>query len=229
MFERNLIPIILSYCLDDEHQTNFEKNSSKLLRYEANPFRNDLFQLTSNFTLCGRKIQRSFSVNCLVVRPKSSEHIYLYNSLRPKAFDLKSQMEKVQILEKFLCFLDLDNTILPSVCFDGQRYFTEEATFRDESTGCIFSGLLSGEIFWDWEKRRQYVELACLQFCAQGWMGNPNDLKSLRTSLKELHDGGLDDKNQDFHQQFYWWSMKDHENYKKGIQTILEFVFTQFV
>lgn len=235
-FEKSLFRIIVEYCVNENETCCFEDLVQDCLKLCTNHQTQDdpTFHLqSSSFDLFGfgvDTIQQAVRISRLMVRQKLWNTPLYSILLGGKMVSLVNcNKQNVIFSDKFLCFIDFWAMSVPIQPHERstkgtlqQKSFLVEAQFTDAVTGFTLKGLLRGIYEFHTRGQGTILNLNFLQFCALGWMGNPNDMETLKMTLLELFDGSNNNKNEDFHQQFSWWSKKDQETYWHEIQLVWE-------
>lgn len=212
--EHGLITLILQYCTEKD----FSKHCFRNLFTTPVERRSGFHPQHSNFTLSGMHIQADFHVLRLPAREGTREINLCSNLDFPKHF----QKREVDISKPFLCHMYLRLRLNNSIPLTNVHlgFFQEEAQFTDVKTGSLLNGLLTGHVLPGYRN----TELCGLRFFPLEWMGNPCDLATLKRTLEQIETAQeASPRNEDFRQQFYWWSKKNQESYWKSVRDLLEY------
>lgn len=217
--EKGLIRIILKYCVDEQDVAEAQIHAN-FWTYDENKNRRVYHPHRSHFAFRNNLIQTNFLIQSFSVKQKYLRDFPLCINRFDPLHQFKQAQQKLNISEKFLCFIEfwpngpVDKTYRRSI------YFQEPAQFTNVFTGTTLRG-------WVRSSTRGLPRFEHLRFFPLGWMGNPTDMKTLENSLEDLYMPNGSSENEDFHQQFAWWSTEERERYWKNLCGILEYFFLQ--
>lgn len=218
--EPYLIEIILQYCNEEKNIDTLEEFCFTLYENKEKPNQPRFHLQRSSFSLGSYVIQGDFYIESLMIRKFSQSLCLCYGAFPDDIIStgtLQNSLKKVVISEKFLCFIDFCYGSFPKEKYGSLQtgQFQTEAQFTDVVTREILLGILQGY-------QEDDGRLFCLRFCPLGWMGNPTEMDVLRISLQDLEASDLNQRNEDFAQQFCWWTPDDQNIYWKKLRILLE-------
>lgn len=224
-FEKGILNIIIQYCGDVRF--SFDDLVTTCSAFSKKPE----YLFRAKFSLLGCDIEASLKVDRLVVQQKSAPNILLHDA--NWNVHHKEKLKSLITSGKFLSFLYFANQeitcpkLQDSQCSTSE--FLEIAQFTAvENPKLTLCGLLQGEFIRIPDRKACFYDL---QFCPQEWMGNPSDVETLRCWLEDLNEsstswGWKKQVNQNFEQQFAWWTKKDQTVYQKEIGQSLSDCFS---